>query len=621
MLSLKKNTTVLFLIFFYFFLFLPKDINADSACGVGSTCAGSTSFIVVTTCTVLNTQKFVPANTTPKPKCVNELLDPNYLHICPTGGAAGTCTALAPGKNGCSNLDAIYVGATGICTTTGFLCANINGACGTGPIYGFCEGDLAQWSCNNVQSASGPLGCCYTPANYCGDGICNGVENCATCSDCCGPTPPPVICGDGSCNAGAGENCSSCTQDCGSCPPICGNSSCEVGETPGSCPADCSGEICGAGGCNTGAGENCSNCPGDCGACTGCGDGVCSAGETPATCPSDCVGCGDGICSASESCSICSADCGACVGDFCGNGTCSAFETCTSCAGDCGTCPANLSWWQARGGSVYAARASSPAIASIVPGLTCTEPTCAPYLLAQLQASLLPNSDGVLVTGGGNIQSDGYYTPRNLVALGSQLTRYKEGYDFFYRKSGLSIVPNDAFTASHSSATLPATSGIYFSNQNLTIQEPWSISDTQSYAIFVNGDLTIQDTTNAGTLISVAPGGFLAFIVNGDIIIESSVGHTNSALETPNIEGVYIAENDFRITSDLNPATSDRRFIGAGSFIGWNGVSLQREFDDGGSGSTLSETIPTELFIYRPDFVFTAPSFMLSPHSIWQETN
>jgi len=357
--------------------------------------------------------------------------------------------------------------------------------------------------------------------------------------------------------------------------------------------------------------------------CVGCGDGVCTLGEDSTNCPADCPACGDGLCDPStESCSTCSADCGTCDIEFCGNGTCSAFENCTTCPSDCTlNCPAELSWWQAQGGSVYAARESTPAITSIVPGLTCTEPTCAPYLLAQLQASLVSNSDGVIVTGGGNVTADGYYTPRNLVALGSKLTRYKEGYDFFYRKSGLSLVPTDAFTASHISATKPATSGIHYSNQDLTIQEPWTISNTESYVIFVDGNLTLQDPTDAGALITVDEGGFLAFIVSGDILVESSVGHANVALTTPNIEGVYIADQTFQILSDSNAATSDRRFVGAGSFIGWTGVSLQRDFDDGGTGSSASTTAPSELFIYRPDLLYTAPSFMLSPHSIWQETN
>jgi hypothetical protein len=46
----------------------------------------------------------------------------------------------------------------------------------------------------------------------------------------------PVVCGDGSCNGG--ETCNTCSQDCGQC---CGNNICEsqYGEDVNTCPADC----------------------------------------------------------------------------------------------------------------------------------------------------------------------------------------------------------------------------------------------------------------------------------------------------------------------------------------------------------------------------------------------
>jgi len=599
-------------------------VNADTACGVGSVCTGSTTYLKVTSCMIAPAHRNYPSTINPAPNCINTDAI-NTDHFCPTGGGANSCRAIAPGRIGCTGKQAYYISGILSCSTGG-PCSEVGTQCGVAPYFGTClQITPGEWSCDGILPDDGPpLGCCYTgPA--CGNDICDPGETCGSCpQDCSCTPPPPQFCGNGSCRTDLGESCSNCSQDCGQCPETCGNGSCNTGagETPANCPLDCGGEVCGNGSCNAGSGENCNNCQADCGVCTGCGDGVCSVGENSTNCPADCPACGDGICDAStESCSTCSADCGTCVVEFCGNGTCSAFESCSTCSSDCGVCPAEISWWQSQGGNVYAARQSSPAITSIVPGLTCSEPTCAPYLLAELQASLLPNTDGVIITGGGSVQADGYYTPRNLVALGSRLTRYKEGYDFFYRKSGLSLVPTDAFTSSYTSATKPATAGIHYSNQDLTIQEPWTISSTESYVIFVNGNLTIQDPTDAGALITVDEGGFLAFIVRGDILIDASVGHANPATATPNLEGVYIADQTIQVLSDSNAATSDRRFIGAGSFIGWTGVTLQRDFDDGGSGSSTSLTTPSELFIYRPDLLFTAPAFMLSPHSIWQETN
>jgi len=49
----------------------------------------------------------------------------------------------------------------------------------------------------------------------CGDGACNGGEDCANCPGDCGACPPS--CGDAACNGG--EDCASCPGDCGACAP------------------------------------------------------------------------------------------------------------------------------------------------------------------------------------------------------------------------------------------------------------------------------------------------------------------------------------------------------------------------------------------------------------------
>ena len=169
-------------------------------------------------------------------------------------------------------------------------------------------------------------GACVVP--QCGDGDCNGVEDCASCADDCGACP---VCGDGSCNGV--EDCASCADDCGAC-PVCGDAACDADET-------------------------CASCADDCGACPAatCGDLVCATGETCAACPSDCGPCAtqctlDGICAGAtgvETCTSCAADCAVNDAATCGDGECEGAESSTTCAGDCGPSPWPSTWaaWEA----------------------------------------------------------------------------------------------------------------------------------------------------------------------------------------------------------------------------------------------------------------------------------
>jgi hypothetical protein len=177
------------------------------------------------------------------------------------------------------------------------------------------------------------------PVLSCGDGTCDGGEDCLTCPDDCGECPP--FCGNGTCDEG--EDCSTCPGDCGECPPGCGDGQCIGNESCSSCPDDCGvcPPECGDGQCN--GEETCSTCPGDCGQCPpGCGDGQCIGNESCSSCPDDCgvcpPECGDGQCNGEETCSTCPGDCGQCP-PGCGDGQCDGNESCSSCPDDCGVCP------------------------------------------------------------------------------------------------------------------------------------------------------------------------------------------------------------------------------------------------------------------------------------------
>lgn len=74
-----------------------------------------------------------------------------------------------------------------------------------------------------------------TDESDCGDGVCEGDEECNACVADCGTCGP--MCGDAECNGD--ETCETCPADCGDCLPECGDSVCEGDETCGTCEEDC----------------------------------------------------------------------------------------------------------------------------------------------------------------------------------------------------------------------------------------------------------------------------------------------------------------------------------------------------------------------------------------------
>jgi len=477
--------------------------------------------------------------------------------------------------------------------------------------------------------------CCTPgiPVGSCGDGSCTGTESCLTCESDCGACQV-LWCGDGSCNNG--ESQSSCAADCGSS-NVCGDGTCTGSEDCSSCAPDCgacfSGPTCGDGSCNGSIGESCDNCSSDCGSCTSCGDGSCNGSESCSNCSTDCgacLSCGDGFCNGSETCSSCAIDCGACGGDFCGDNICNGFERCDTCSFDCGACEENAAWFQISAGNVGSANSGQSSIAiqsNITDTADCVEPFCIRSLIMQ-DPDLTSLTDGFAVVGSGIIDANGLINGQrseNIYSSNTTKSRYQEKYEFFYRNSGLASAPASDFVGSDLDALKPlynANDIVYFQNGDLRIGSPWSVAAGETYVIFIDGNLTLADGDGASDqLIDVANGGFIAFIVSGDITIDESLGNSTLSDTTPNVEGVFIADGTFTVASRGTAAGGDDRFVGEGSFIGWNGVNLNRDFSDGSDRSLENNDKAVELFIYRPDFIVTMPDIMLVPIRIWQETN
>lgn len=80
----------------------------------------------------------------------------------------------------------------------------------------------------------------------------------------------------------------------------------------------------------------------------------------------------------------------------------------------------------------------------------------------------------------------------------------------------------------------------------------------------------------------------------------------------------FTSDGTFTVSGSSGGGVSDRKFIGAGTFVGWGGVALNRDYG-GGSNPELNNTSPTEVFIFRPDFIVNAPREVKSAQMTWRE--
>lgn len=294
------------------------------------------------------------------------------------------------------------------------------------------------------------------------------------------------------------------------------------------------------------------------------------------------------------------------------------------------------SWFQVVGGSVRAESADSGVVTSHIPPTCLPGNGCSPYLLRR-DTSGIVGSAGFAVTGesgssGGTVvtaYSGGDLSKlsqddANVVAYAKRQI-FQENFDYFAnRVYSMGVTPQSDFSPEaredlskpDPDAQPPTNAGraAYYANGDVTIQSPWTVDAGESIVILIQGNLDIQDT------ITVAPGGFLAMIASGDITISNTVGTSTYTSETPQVEGVYIADGLFTVESN-GSGTSDLKFVGAGTFVGWGGINLARDFrDDADPQLGLNNNATaTELFIARPDFAIYAPQEIKRPSYIWQE--
>lgn len=322
---------------------------------------------------------------------------------------------------------------------------------------------------------------------------------------------------------------------------------------------------------------------------------------------------------------------------------------------------ANDPWWQTWSGLAYGKngiRSVGP-VNDVVPGSCRDDDYCDPHVVQTLSGPngasdpTKDNSAGITMVDGsasivGGNEGGGFYSNRNnneRVTGGFVQSADHENYDYFAKTTDVDVPlssennsgSNTSInTLNQLSAQSTATGdSVYSVPGNLTITinaatSKWNITGNTKHVIFVPGNLTIN-VSNASTnadqqqLINVDSGSFLAFIVAGNITISADIGYSGdsglNALQTPNIEGVFISDDVLTVSSYGGSSPTDRKFVGAGTFVGWTNVDLQRDFNNGAQRKELHKDTPTETFIYRPDFMVNTPVILQRSQLTWQEVN
>ncbi|MBM4342019.1 MAG: hypothetical protein FJ100_01380 [Deltaproteobacteria bacterium] len=194
--------------------------------------------------------------------------------------------------------DATSGGGDGVVTADGTVSVPDGTSSGDGTGLDINVSDIVK--CMQAKCASQVTACKADPVCAASYKCIEGCKDIACLAKC--PQPPET-----NAAASALQVCSS-KQQCvpGATTPVCGNGTCEPGETASTCAQDCKGAVCGNNVCEA-PGENAETCAKDCKSSGPvCGNGACESGETPSNCSADCKtttgGCGDGKCTSGETC-------------------------------------------------------------------------------------------------------------------------------------------------------------------------------------------------------------------------------------------------------------------------------------------------------------------------------
>jgi hypothetical protein len=196
---------------------------------------------------------------------------------------------------------------------------------------------------------------------------------------------------------------------------------------------------------------------------------------------------------------------------------------------------------------------------------------------------------GSLDLGGGFVSEKGWQANDISEDLSSGFGANRTIYNYSFFEKKLSVGPG---TPNFDPAN-PGGGGVYWNHSSVTFLNPWVVNRGETFVILVDGSLEINAT------IEVRDGGFLAFIVSGDISIDHLVGK---------LEGIYIADRQIQTGSGPQKLTGD------GMFVAYGGFDLKRDL------GTANKNSPAEFFGYRPEFLVNFPQALgLSHVLVWKE--
>lgn len=248
--------------------------------------------------------------------------------------------------------------------------------------------------------------------------------------------------------------------------------------------------------------------------------------------------------------------------------------------------PANA-WFQTQGGDIHA----QGSVISTLP-----ESLLSPYF--SLASSFTPSFPGVVSYGTtvdfgeGSVSEKGWLTK-------SSFSTSSFDYDYFFQK----LSPTDTFNC----GSPTTSSGSYKVTGDCTLTGSDLDFGTSKVTVLVDGNLNIGRNITLDT----ANGGFVAFIVKGNIQIDPSIGRESSSVD-PNIQGLYIANGEFK--TNEGDSDSSARFIGKGIFKA-NTFNLERDL-----GADNADT-SAELFIFDPSLVMNTPTSLTTSQTSWLEVN